>query len=163
VLAYRLATLGQREEFLSILRLEMSDYFERASRLMEMTWDQFVELYRSRGQVFAVFKDDTLAGYYWVEVRREVMHLHGIVVLPQFRGLGLGTQMLRKLASDYPPEVNAIELGVEDRNVRAKSLYEREGFQTVRFLPDLKFTIMQKPLRDRLASPSSEQESADDG
>ncbi len=146
MLTYNLATPEQREAFLPLLCAEMSDYLERTFQLMEMNWDQFVELYQSKGQVFAVFQDNMLAGYYWIEVREEILHLHGIVILPDFRGLGIGTQVLRKLTTDYASRVKAIELGVQDDNFRAKSLYEREGFQTIKLLPDLKFAIMQKPL-----------------
>ena len=146
MLTCQLATPEQRKQFLPILRAEMSDYLERTFQLMGMTWNQFVELYYSTGQVFVVFQNSELAGYYWIEVKAEILHLHGIVILPGFRGIGIGTSVLRNLAEEYASRVRAIELGVQDDNLQAKSLYEREGFKIIKSLSDLKFTIMQKPL-----------------
>jgi ribosomal protein S18 acetylase RimI-like enzyme len=40
--------------------------------------------------------------------------------------------------------VEAIELGVHQSNERAKALYERLGFQVLRYRPEVGFFIMQK-------------------
>lgn len=144
MLSFELATPEQRDEFLRMMRAEMSDYIEQTLALMHMTWERFVELYHSRGSVFAVYQDGMLAGYYWIEIAAQVLHLHGIIVLPEFRGHGIGTRILRKLAREHASQVKAIELGVKDENARARGLYEREGFQVVRSLREMGFTIMQK-------------------
>lgn len=144
MLSFELATPEQRDEFLQMMRAEMSDYLEQTLRLMNMTWERFVELYHSRGSVFAVYQDGALAGYYWIEIAEHILHLHGIIVLLEFRGHGIGTQILRKLAREHASQVKAIELGVKDENVRARQLYEREGFRVVKSLREMGFTVMQK-------------------
>jgi ribosomal protein S18 acetylase RimI-like enzyme len=50
------------------------------------------------------------------------------------------------LASKYKGTMTAIELGVHESNERAITLYERNGFNTVKQLTDLKFRIMLKTL-----------------
>lgn len=146
MLSFETATSEQRGEFLQMMRAEMSEYLERTLRSMHMTWERFVELYHSRGSVFAVYQDGALAGYYWIEIAERILHLHGIIILPEFRGRGIGAQTLRKLAREYASQVRAIELGVKDENVRARQLYEREGFHVVKSLRETGFTVMQKPL-----------------
>mgnify|MGYP005851884033 CR=1 FL=1 len=146
MLSFELATPEQREEFLRMMRVEMSDYLEQTLRLMNMTWERFVELYHSRGSVFAVFQDGALAGYYWIEVAEHILHLHGIILLPEFRGHGIGTFILRKLARERALQVKAIELGVKEENVRARRLYEREGFKVVKLMREMGFMVMQKPV-----------------
>ncbi|NWG34070.1 MAG: GNAT family N-acetyltransferase [Chloroflexi bacterium] len=144
MLSFELATPEQRDEFLCMMRTEMSDYIEQTLALMHMTWERFVELYQSRGSVFAVYQDGALAGYSWIEIAEQILHLHGIILLPEFRGHGIGTQILRELAREHASQVKAIELGVKDENTRARRLYEREGFQVVKSLRDAGFTVMQK-------------------
>lgn len=57
--------------------------------------------------------------------------IDGIAVAPTARGRGIGTALLRALfeagrARHYP----AIRLDVLPENIRARALYEREGFET---------------------------------
>ncbi len=65
----------------------------------------------------------------------------------EFQGRGIGTEVLEMLERDYRSRMAAIELGVHQSNAKAKLLYERLGYQTVKYLPELGFYIMQKPLR----------------
>lgn len=65
--------------------------------------------------------------------------------------------LLRVDAANYldrvmqPMEIamDAIEMGAHDSNMRARPLYEKWGFQTVKRLGGLGFLIMQKPLSER--------------
>lgn len=50
------------------------------------------------------------------------------------------------LIERFTAKMDKIELGVHQSNSGAIRLYEKMGFQTVRFLDDLGFYIMQKPL-----------------
>jgi ribosomal protein S18 acetylase RimI-like enzyme len=144
MITYKPATHDQREEFLELLRMEMVEYLDQAIQHLGMTWEQFVGVSQSRGVIHSVYKDAKLAGYYWIEMRGEILHLHGIVILPEFRGRGIGTQILHKLVREYVSRVTAIELGVKDENTRARQFYEQEGFRAVNSLPDIGFTIMQR-------------------
>jgi ribosomal protein S18 acetylase RimI-like enzyme len=99
-----------------------------------------------RGQVYGIYQDGQLAGFYWIEEREDTLHLHGLILKSEFQGQGIGSQVLAMLAASYRSRVKAIELGVHRSNERAIALYERTGFETARTLDDLGFLVMQKPL-----------------
>jgi putative acetyltransferase len=64
------------------------------------------------------------------DARRHVGTL-GIGLLPEFRGRGLGTQLLTTaIAAAWARGLCRIELTVRHDNVQARALYERMGFAT---------------------------------
>jgi ribosomal protein S18 acetylase RimI-like enzyme len=136
----------QYDEFLQLVRDHASDYVESTLELIQMTWEQFAHLFRTVGQVYGICQDGQLAGFYWVEEREQVLHVHGLLLREKFQGKGIGTQVLEMLATQYRDSVRTIELGVHTSNERARALYERLGYQIVKTLDDLEFYIMQKQL-----------------
>lgn len=63
------------------------------------------------------------------ESRRHVGTL-GIGLLPEFRGLGIGTQLLQAaVAAAWARGLTRIELTVREDNHNARALYEHLGFQ----------------------------------
>lgn len=46
--------------------------------------------------------------------------------------------------------MTAIELGVHQSNVKARQLYERVGYQVVKYLDDLGYFVLQRPLTKSL-------------
>ena len=90
--------------------------------------------------------DDCLAGFYWIEERGKTLHLHGLILKAAFQGKGIGTAVIRMLVESYQGQVKAIELGVHQSNARAKKLYERLGFEVVKYRHDLGYFIMQRPI-----------------
>jgi RimJ/RimL family protein N-acetyltransferase len=54
----------------------------------------------------------------------------GMGLLPQWRGRGLGAQILRQaLAASRAFELSRVELSVRDDNARAQALYRKLGFE----------------------------------
>lgn len=76
-----------------------------------------------------VMLDGTLVGYYCLLPCEGKMELDSLFVLPQFRGQGIGTQILKKCQAEATVP---IFLYVFRRNTRAQALYERMGFQIVK-------------------------------
>jgi ribosomal protein S18 acetylase RimI-like enzyme len=113
---------------------------------MQMTWEQVAGLVHTVGQVWGVYQGGNLVGFYWIEECDRILHLHGLVVKSTLQGQGIGTEVLNMLAQRYTGTMGAIELGVHESNTRARALYERLGYRTVRRLDDLGFHITQKPL-----------------
>jgi ribosomal protein S18 acetylase RimI-like enzyme len=128
------------------MRDELADRFDRIMRLIGLTWSQLEGLYESRGEVRTLKRGRVVEGYYWIEQRGRELHLHAIFVLPEQRGRGVGSAALRSLEDEFRGKVDVIELGVEQDNVGARSLYERHGFKVEQVLPDLGFDIMRKRL-----------------
>jgi uncharacterized protein YhfF len=87
------------------------------------------------------------AGYCWLELRGEVLHLHGLAFYPEQRGQGLGGAALELLARQYCHQALAMELGVHDSNAGARRLYERHHFVETNRKEELGFSILQRDLR----------------
>lgn len=144
MLTFEAANAEQYGECMQLMLDEAGSYLQGTLKLMQMSMDEFNHLLRTVGTVYAIYDDKQLAGFYWIEEREKVLHLHALLLKQQFQGKGIGTQILRMLASKYSGTMATIELGVHESNERAIRLYERNGFNTVKQLDDLKFRIMQK-------------------
>jgi ribosomal protein S18 acetylase RimI-like enzyme len=92
-----------------------------------------------RGQAVVCEVDAKVVGYallisFWSnEMGGEVLYIDELFVEENYRGRGLGTELIDRLAtrdpSFWPDRVTALALEVSPQNVRAKSLYERLGFR----------------------------------
>ncbi len=146
MLTYKPAKPEHYEEFLWLMQSYAGDYLKHTLKLMEISWEQFARLFRTTGRVYGIYEAGQLAGFYWIEERGRELHLHGLVLKEQFQGRGVGTQVLKKLEVEYRDSMELIELGVHESNQRARILFDRLGYETVKVLDDLGFHIMQKRL-----------------
>lgn len=147
MLTYQPARSDQYDELFQLMAMDATDYLQDSLRLMQMTQAQFAEIFRTVGNVFAIDQDGSLAGFYWIEERGQIVHLHALILKAAFQGQGIGTQALKMLIELYQGRMDAIELGVHQSNERARKLYQRLGFEDVKFLDDLGYYIMQKRLQ----------------
>ena len=74
-----------------------------------------------------VLCDGAAAAYYRFAPDGERMELDDLYVLPEYRGRGVGTAVLRRCLAQGKP----VYLYVFTGNTRALALYEREGFRKV--------------------------------
>jgi ribosomal protein S18 acetylase RimI-like enzyme len=146
MLTYSPPTPEQYDEFLQMMWDDGQAYWENTMRIMQMTWEEYTQIFRTRGEMKAIYLDDNLAGFYWIEEREDTLHLHGLILKTIFQRQGIGTAVLTMLAEKYTGKLGKIELGVYQTNSGAIRLYEKMGFQITRSLDDLRFYIMQKPL-----------------
>lgn len=138
----------QYDDLFQLMLDDAADYLNCAPALMQLTREQFAEHFRTVGQVYSIYQDNHLAGFMWIEERPPLLHLHGLVVRSVYQGQGIGAAALQWLVHTYRGALTAVELGVHQSNVRARALYERTGYQTVAFLDELGFHIMQRPLSE---------------
>ena len=146
MLTFAPATTEEHDAFLDLTRHETAAYLEGTLKLMGATWDEYARLFRTVGRVYAIREHGHMAGFCWIEERERTLHIHGLVLRPEFQGRGIGGQVLEALERDHKGRVTTIELGVHRSNVDAIRLYERFGFRTVKTLDDLGFLIMQKAI-----------------
>ncbi|HZD55717.1 MAG TPA: GNAT family N-acetyltransferase, partial [Anaerolineales bacterium] len=125
MITYRLASEEQYDEFLALMRRQTDTDYERVLEVLGMSWEEFAGSFRTLGQVYGIYEDDDLAGFYWMELRGEALHLHGLILDEGFQGRGIGTRVLGNLAAEYRDQARYIELGVDQTNTKAKALYER--------------------------------------
>ena len=94
---------------------------------------------QTAGKIFVAERRGAVAGFVSVfariesdpveEVPYEYAHINDVVVLPDYRGEGLGHSLLRK-AEDYAREqgVTLVKIAVLAQNRNALALYEDTGF-----------------------------------
>ena len=122
---YKIATATQYEEFFNLMLSHMTDYLETLMEQMGMSIEEFHIHFKTVGQVYSINGNQGVAGFYWVEERRDEIHLHGIVLKENHQGQGTGTRTMKRLAEKYQGEKTFIELGVHIGNKRAIKLYEK--------------------------------------
>jgi ribosomal protein S18 acetylase RimI-like enzyme len=115
--------------------------------LIQVTWDQFGKVFRSRGMAFRALKDGVLVGGCWVELCRDVLRIHGLMVKSPFRRQGIGTWILYTLQKIFEGRVQLIELDVHRSKPAAIALYEKLGFELVDAMAETGFYRMQKWLQ----------------
>jgi ribosomal protein S18 acetylase RimI-like enzyme len=147
-LIFRRAEADQLDEFLSLMQAETASYLDLQNILeaMQITWDEFAELFKQRGEVWVIIQKDRQVGFYWVELRDEIAHLHALILHGEFHGQGIGRACLQHLEEQFRGRARTIELGVHTSAQAAHALYEKSGFVTVRELPELGFVVLQKAL-----------------
>ncbi|MGZ4339130.1 MAG: GNAT family N-acetyltransferase [Gaiellaceae bacterium] len=117
---------------------------ERIYAELGLTADEVARLPHEVGELREVEEDGATAGYVWLELRERTLHVHALLLEPQFRGRGIGGHILAGLEDEFRGRVDEIELGVEPGNAPALRLYERAGFERVG--ERLGFLIMRKRL-----------------
>ena len=146
-LNYLPAQTGQYEEFFKLMLDQEGEYLNQSLAHMHSSLEEFAALFRRVGQVYGIYEDGKVAGFYWIEERGDTLHLHALILQTEFQGHGVGSQILAMLANKYATTMERIELGVHKSNTGARRLYERVGYQTVKELEGLGYFIMQKELR----------------
>lgn len=68
-------------------------------------------------------------GYFGVQKRADLLFLSKLYILKQFRGMGIGRQVIELLKSDY--ECRVIQLTVNRGNATGIGFYEAIGFEIV--------------------------------
>jgi len=144
--AVRPAKDDQYDRFVELIESEAKDYFDRSLKMMGMPVDTFRKLFRVAGWVYGVYEGRRLAGFCWIELRGDVLHIHGLVLWKEFQGRGIGTGVLDVLEAEFRGKAKAMEIGVYSFNGRARAFFERHGYSVARAREDLEFHILQKPL-----------------
>jgi ribosomal protein S18 acetylase RimI-like enzyme len=146
-LTSRRASVDEYDGLFSLMYSEAAPYLEKTMELMQMTRRQFNQLFRTLGEVYSICWGGQSAGFYWIEQRGHILHIHGLIVRTEFQGQGIGSRILARLEEQYGDIVDAIEMGVHESNRRAIALYERTGYQIVKAIDHLGFIIMQKKMQ----------------
>lgn len=109
-----------------------------------LTAEEVARLPHEVGELREVEEGSEVAGYVWIELRERTLHVHALLLEPQFRGHGIGGRVLAGLEDEFRGRIGEVELGVEPGNAPALRLYERAGFERVG--ERLGFLIMRKRL-----------------
>jgi len=133
------------ERFAELFGESMPPDTEAVYRELGLGPEEAAALPRSVGELRQVEEDGRVAGYLWLELRDRTLHVHALLLEPEFRGHGLGAHVLASLETEFADRIDEVELGVLPGNARARTLYERTGFEQVG--ERLGFLILRKRVR----------------
>ncbi len=149
MLTYTTPEIDEFDRLFDLMRAEASEYLEDSLWSIGMTVSAFRAKFKSVGEVVEVLSDGDPAGFYWVEARDNILHLHGLILKSEYQGRGLGRQIMQAIEKIHSEGISAIELGVYHGNAAARKLYDRMGYRVVKSLDDVYFDIMRKTLSHR--------------
>jgi len=146
MILFKLAQPEEMNNLFEVMRRETSDFLKDAFWEIGLAESALQNNFENIGQVFIIYSECEPAGFYWIEQRQEVLHLHGIVLRHYFQGLGIGRKVMTSLENRHCKNISAIELGVHHGNRKARRLYDKLGYRLVKHLNDVHFDIMRKTL-----------------
>lgn len=146
MIAFQSATDDQREQLLGMVLAQVGSDSQSAFEYLGVSQEDFVRLYHSTGEVRAVNQGNQLAGFVWIEHRDGKLHIHGIILFSECRGLGVGEQVVDALACEFSQVANCIELGVQTSNERALRFYKRVGFDSVDAQLPAGFAVLRRSI-----------------
>jgi ribosomal protein S18 acetylase RimI-like enzyme len=106
----------QRHQFLAMQHLAQASDYDR--RFPDATYD-------------VVMVGGVPVGRLWVERNTDEIRLLDIAVLPEYRGRGIGTVLLRQLQDEARERGVPLRDSVSYDNPRAEALYRRLGFRQI--------------------------------
>ena len=90
-----------------------------------LTAEQAARLPLQIGELRQVVDDGEVAGYAWIELRERTLHVHALLLEPEFRGLGLAGRVLDDLVDEFGDRADEVELGVVPENELALGEHRR--------------------------------------
>lgn len=139
-------TAQEFDELIDLVYTQSTPHLKAQFDPFQLTCEQFGACLRARGEALCIRLDGKLAGLCWVELRGELLFIHGLFVRAELRGRGAGAQALALLGDLYP-QAASLELHVHRCNPRAQALYQREGFTVTGYDGKTGFYTMRKVLR----------------
>ncbi len=91
----------------------------------EKEWEE--EIGKDNATVYLVMKDNVAVGDISYEKRNDGAYISGLVVGPQFQGMGIGREIMRRIMEELK-DVKKIELVTHPENGVAIKLYTSFGF-----------------------------------
>ena len=137
--------IGGYDEFWSLFQQAMPANADEVVAGLGIDPEEYERLPRETGELRQIRCGGDTTGYVWLEVRGRELHVHALLLRPEYRGRGLAGRLLELLVTMYREEVDVVELGVEPGNIAARTVYERAGFEYVG--ERLGFLVMRRRLR----------------
>ena len=123
-----------------MIRRDMLEVLSIEKEAFEFPWsdEDFVRSLRQRNCIGMVAElADSVVGFMIYELHRSRLHMLNFAVARSHRRLGIGTQMMRKLAAKLAPERRTrIVLEVRETNLAAQIFFRSLGFRATSVLRD---------------------------
>ena len=102
----------------------LNENFEKLFNINEMLQDDI-------SKVIVYEKDDKVVGFIIATALYETCDILSIVVDPEYRRQGIGTNLIGYLISDLGEVLKLVTLEVATKNKEALALYDKFGFEVV--------------------------------
>jgi [ribosomal protein S18]-alanine N-acetyltransferase len=123
-----------------MIRRDMNEVLGIEQEAFEFPWSEedFTRCLRQRNCIGMVAEiADSVVAFMIYELHRTRLHVLNVAVARSHRRLGIGTQMMRKLAGKLSPDRrDRIVLEVRERNLPAQLFLRTQGFRAVSVLKD---------------------------
>jgi len=128
-ITYETATEQDRAFFIHVHHISYRDTIEKM-----FGWDKELQYsYANKafdeGGILIIWVDGKKAGVIGWEDRAACIWLKEFFLLPEYQGLGIGTQVVQDMKIRAKSAQKDIHLRTLKANIRAKALYERVGFE----------------------------------
>lgn len=121
-----------------MIRRDMAEVIAIENESFEFPWseDDFVRCLRQRNCIGMVAElDDQVVGFMIYELHKNRLHILNFAVAERHRRLGIGSQMVAKLAGKLSDQRrNRILLEVRETNLPAQLFFRQSGFRAVSVL-----------------------------
>ena len=123
-----------------MIRRDMPEVLAIEAGQESLPWmeDEFLKVLRQRNCIGMVAEaDDSVVAFMIYELHRNRLHVLNFAVRRSHRRLGIGTQMMGKLAGKLTPERRSrILLEVRERNLPAQLFFRSLGYRAISVLKD---------------------------
>ena len=102
----------------------LEDNFSKVYSINEMLQDGI-------SKVYVYEKEDILAGFIIATDLTETCDILSLIVDPEYRNMGIATNLIDYLISELDEDLKLITLEVSTKNIPALKLYEKFGFEVV--------------------------------
>lgn len=121
-----------------MIRRDMAEVIAIETESFEFPWseDDFIRCLRQRNCIGMVAEmDDQVVGFMIYELHKNRLHILNFAVADRYRRLGIGTQMVSKLAGKLSDtRRNRILLEIRETNLPAQLFFRHSGFRAVSVL-----------------------------
>ena len=123
-----------------MIRRDMQEVLAIESGSFEFPWSEedFIRCLRQRNCIGMVAEfEERVVGFMIYELHKNQLHILNFAVRPEFRRIGVGAQMVRKLIGKLSHQRrNRIMLEVRETNLSAQLFFRKSGFRAVSVLRD---------------------------
>ena len=123
-----------------MIRRDMPAVLDIEADSFEFPWleEDFIRCLRQRNCIGMVVEhDDRVVGFMVYELNKTRLHMLNFAVSPEFRRLGVGSQMIGKLIGKLSAQRRSrIILEVRETNLPAQLFFRENGFRAVSVLRD---------------------------
>lgn len=121
-----------------MIRRDMPEVMQIEEKSFEYAWteDDFLQCLRQRNYIGMVAEhNDRVVAFMIYELGKDYLRVLNFAVVPHYRRLGVGVQMVTKLIGKLSSHRRgAITLAVRERNLPAQVFFRSQGFRAVRVL-----------------------------